>query len=121
MDRNKKLARQRNRRRGHVRRSVRGTGQRPRLTVFRSAKHIYAQLIDDDEGRTLAAASTVRKGVVNGESTASKAAAEKVGQALAKDAKGIGVTRICFDRGHYKYHGKVAALAKALREGGLSF
>lgn len=105
-----------------VRKRVQGTPERPRLGVFRSSKHIYAQVIDDEDGRTLAAASTLDKDLArDGKSTASKAAAKAVGQLLAQRAKEQGVTRVVFDRGGYIYHGRVAALADGARDGGLEF
>lgn len=122
MDKQRRLARQRQRRRGHVRRIIRGTSERPRLTVFRSNKHIAAQIIDDDRGVTLVAASTQQKSIVEGlKGTGNKAAAHKIGQVIATLAKEAGVTKVAFDRGHFKYHGRVAALATGAREGGLSF
>jgi large subunit ribosomal protein L18 len=122
MDHHKSIARQRLRRRNHVRRHVTGTAERPRLTVFRSSKHIYAQLIDDLTGATLAAASStgaeVRKGLPYGGNV--KAAAE-VGKRLAEAAKTKGITKAAFDRGHYRYHGRITALADGARAGGLQF
>jgi large subunit ribosomal protein L18 len=113
---------QRLRRRNHVRRKITGTVERPRLTVFRSSKHIYAQLIDDLNGRTLAAASSLapdlRKDVSYGGNIK---AAQVVGKRLAEVAKEKGITKAAFDRGHYRYHGRVKALADAAREGGLQF
>jgi large subunit ribosomal protein L18 len=110
------------RRRRHVRRKIVGTVERPRLTVFRSSKHIYAQLIDDLNGRTLAAASSnspdVRKDVAYGGNVK---AAQAVGKRLAEVAKERGITKVAFDRGHYRYHGRIKALADAAREGGLQF
>lgn len=93
---------------------------RPRLTVFRSNRHIYAQLIDDRAGRTLVAASTVERGL-RGEGGADRAAAGRVGALIAERALAAGLERVVFDRGGYKYHGRVRALAEAAREGGLSF
>ena len=99
-----------------------GTAERPRLSVYRSNKHIYAQLIDDDAQRTLAAASTVQAEIKSGlEHTDDVAAAEAVGKAIAEKAKALGITEVVFDRGGYVYHGKVAALADAAREAGLDF
>lgn len=122
MERQRKLSARRERRKGHVRRVVRGTSARPRLTVFRSNRHIAAQVIDDDGGRTLAAASTQQKDVAAGlKSTSDKEAAKKVGKLLAERALAQGVSLVCFDRAFYKYHGRVAALADAAREGGLKF
>jgi large subunit ribosomal protein L18 len=113
---------QRTRRRHRVRRRLKGTTERPRLTVFRSHKHLYAQVINDDEGRTLAAASTqdkdLRTKLAYG---GNKTAAQTIGAVIAERAKAAGVTKVCFDRREYKYHGRLAALADAAREGGLSF
>jgi len=95
---------------------------RPRLTVFRSSKHIYAQIIVDAESRTVAAASTLDKDLRGGLKTgADAAAATAVGELLAKRAKDAGISEVVFDRGGYLYHGRVRALAEAAREGGLSF
>lgn len=109
-------------RHARVRRRVVGTPERPRLTVFRSLKHIYAQVIDDRVGRTVAAASS-RTGpgaeVAKGKKPLEAAAA--VGGALAEAAKAAGVAKVCFDRGPYHYHGRVKALADAARKGGLEF
>ena len=117
-DKNKRLER----RKWSVRSRVFGSPERPRLSVFRSEKHIYAQLIDDYAGRTLAAAAStladVRGDLHNGGNVA---AAKKVGLAIAERAKAIGVTKVAFDRGGRKYHGRVKALADAAREGGLQF
>ncbi len=111
------------RRKRHVRRKITGTADRPRLTVFRSSKHIYAQLIDDVAGRTLASASSKVK---KAEQAAfgyggNIKAATAVGKKLAEAAKAVGITKVAFDRGHYKYHGRVKALADGAREGGLQF
>jgi large subunit ribosomal protein L18 len=118
----KALAHQRQRRRFRVRKSIRGTPERPRLSVFRSHKHIYAQVIDDENGRTLAAASTqdkeLRSGVKYG---GNKNAAGAVGRMVAQRALAAGVKTVAFDRREYKYHGRIAALAEAAREGGLQF
>jgi len=102
-----------------VRNRVAGTAQRPRLNVFRSLAHIYAQVIDDDKGITLAAASSLDKDF-NG-TGGNIAAAKKVGAAIAKKALAKGISEVVFDRGGYIYHGRVAALAEAAREGGLKF
>ncbi|MBE8952871.1 MAG: 50S ribosomal protein L18 [Quinella sp. 1Q7] len=102
-----------------VRNHVAGTAERPRLNVFRSLAHIYAQIIDDDKGITLAAASSVEKGF-DGKG-GNIAAAKAVGAAIAKKALERGITEVVFDRGGYIYHGRVAALAQAAREGGLKF
>jgi len=113
---------QRLRRRRHVRRKILGTPERPRLSVFRSSKHIYAQLIDDLAGRTLAAAST-QTGEVKGQLKygGNVQAAKAVGLRLAAVAKEKGIAKAAFDRGHYRYHGRVKALAEGAREGGLDF
>ena len=110
------------RRKWSVRSSVFGTPERPRLSVFRSSKHIYAQIIDDSVGKTLAAVSSV-KGEVRGElkNGGNVAAAQRAGQAIAQRAKQIGISAVCFDRGGRKYHGRVKALADAARKGGLKF
>lgn len=117
----KRTAKQRTRRAFRVRNRVRSAG-RPRLSVFRSNKHIYAQIIDDAAGQTLVSASTVEAAVGGaGSAHGSRAAAAKVGQALAERAKAAGITAVGFDRGVYRYHGRVAALADAARAGGLDF
>jgi large subunit ribosomal protein L18 len=98
------------------------SGGRPRLSVFRSGKHIYAQIIDDAAGRTLAAASSLDKGLKAELRTgADKGAASAVGKLIAERCKAAGVTQVVFDRGSYLYHGRVKALADAAREGGLEF
>lgn len=105
-----------------VRQKVSGTGSRPRLCIFRSLNHIYAQVIDDVQGHTLTAASTMDaeiKGSANGKSKTGKA--ELVGALLAQRAAEKGITQVAFDRGGYKYHGRIKALAEAAREGGLKF
>ena len=110
------------RRHYRVRKKVAGTEERPRLAVFRSNKHITAQVIDDRSGRTIAAASTVEKdlrGAASG--TGNKAAATTVGRLVAERAKAAGVTSVVFDRGGFLYHGRVAAVADAAREAGLEF
>jgi len=111
------------RRRTRVRARLALTGNnRPRLSVFRSSKHIYAQIIDDVAGRTLAAASTLDESVRSGRKTgANRDAAEAVGKLLAERAKAAGVSTVVFDRGGYLFHGRVKALADAAREGGLDF
>jgi large subunit ribosomal protein L18 len=98
---------------------VRGTGERPRLAVFRSNRYIYAQIIDDNLGRTLASASSQETDLRS--STLNMSTAAKVGELLAGRAKDVGVNTVVFDRGGYKYHGKVKALADAARESGLEF
>ena len=122
MNHQKAKHKQQRRRRLHVRSKITGTPERPRLSVFRSSKHIYAQLIDDLTGNTLAAASSdtpdLRKSVPYGGNV--KAAAE-VGKRIAAVAKEKGITKAAFDRGHYRYHGRIKALADGAREAGLSF
>ncbi|MDA8287657.1 MAG: 50S ribosomal protein L18 [Actinomycetota bacterium] len=108
------------RRHARVRRKVSGTAERPRLSVFRSNKHIVAQVIDDVAGRTLAAASTV-EAELRTQGTGNVAAAAEVGKLVATRAKAQGVARVVFDRGGARYHGRVAALAAAAREAGLEF
>ena len=113
----------RKRRHERVRRRVRGTAARARLVVFRSELHIYAQIVDDAQRRTLASASSLKLGEVaraEGESK-SLAQARAVGQLLAQRAKEKGVQAVIFDRGGYRYHGRVAALAEGARKGGLQF
>ena len=110
----------RDRRHRRVRKKISGTAARPRLAVFRSAKHIYAQAIDDVHGRTLASASTMETGV-RGQSGATVAAAREVGKRLGERAKAAGLTTMVFDRGGFKYHGRVAAVADGAREAGLEF
>ncbi len=112
----------RERRHTRVRSRVSGTPERPRLNVFRSLTNIYAQVIDDVAGRTLVSASTVDKEIAAQVAGKPKAEAAKiVGKVLAERAKGAGITQVVFDRGGYKYHGRVAALAEGAREGGLEF
>jgi large subunit ribosomal protein L18 len=110
----------RDRRHRRVRKKVNGAPERPRLSVFRSNRHVYAQVIDDVSGRTVAAASTMEKDVRGG-STATVDAAKAVGQRLAERARGAGVTTVVFDRGGFRYHGRVAAVADGAREAGLEF
>lgn len=109
------------RRHTRVRKKVDGTPQRPRLTVFRSNKHISAQVIDDLAGRTLAAASSTESEIRAAGYTGNKDAAERVGKLIAERASAVGVSRVVFDRGGNQYHGRVAAVADAAREGGLEF
>ncbi|MDA8274997.1 MAG: 50S ribosomal protein L18 [Actinomycetota bacterium] len=110
----------RRRRHARVRRRIVGTAARPRLAVFRSNKHITAQVIDDDAGRTLAAASTVEP-PLRGTSGGNVEAARAVGALVARRAKEAGITAVVFDRGGFAYHGRVAALADAARAEGLEF
>ena len=111
------------RRTARVRRAVKLAGRtRLRLSVFRSGMHIYAQVIDDDKSQTLAAASSLEKSVREGKkSGANVQAAKAVGKLVAERALGKGITDVIFDRGGYRYHGRVKALAEAAREGGLKF
>ena len=111
---------QRARRHARVRRKVVGTAERPRLTVFRSNRNISVQLVDDDAGRTLASASTLEPALRGGDG-GNKDGATKVGALLAERAKAVGVTSVVFDRGGYRYHGRVAAVADAARQAGLEF
>jgi large subunit ribosomal protein L18 len=105
-----------------LRRALQGTADRPRLSVYRSLKHIYAQVVDDLSGRTLASASTLSEPVKTAvKGTGNRAAAVKVGELIAARAKEAGITAVCFDRGGRKYHGRVKALAEAARKGGLQF
>jgi len=109
-------------RHARVRAKVQGTASRPRLCVFRSLQHIYAQVIDDSRGHTLASASTIDpeiKGETNGKKKAAQA--ELVGILIAKRALSTGIKQVVFDRGGYKYHGRVKTLADAARQGGLKF
>ncbi|BAB03869.1 50S ribosomal protein L18 [Halalkalibacterium halodurans] len=110
----------RKKRHAHVRRTITGTPERPRLNVFRSSKHIYAQLIDDVNGVTVAAASSLDK-ELKLENGGNVEAAKKVGELVAKRALEKGYKTIVFDRGGYVYHGRVASLADAAREAGLQF
>ncbi|RMD81823.1 MAG: 50S ribosomal protein L18 [Candidatus Dadabacteria bacterium] len=111
----RRIARLRRKRR--IRRKVRGTDERPRLSVFRSNKYLYVQVISDQSGRTLAAASTLKSGGPG--VTIEKARA--LGAEIAAKCKALGIERVVFDRGGYRYHGRVKALAEAAREGGLEF
>ena len=122
MDHARTILRQRIRRRHRVRRNIRGTAERPRLAVFRTHKHIYAQVIDDASGKTLASASTMDKALRSSVAFGgNKQAAEAIGKAVAERAKAAGITKVCFDRGEFRYHGRVAALADAARAAGLEF
>jgi large subunit ribosomal protein L18 len=119
-----KLSRNAHRQRVHLRVRMRlaGTPERPRLCVYRSLNHIYAQVIDDRTGRTLAAASSLdketRKQMKGGSNVA---AAKIIGKAIAERARAAGIAQVAFDRGGYKYHGRIQALAEAAREAGLKF
>jgi large subunit ribosomal protein L18 len=105
-----------------IRKKIAGSPERPRLAVFRSQGHIYAQIIDDDGGRTLCSASTLDKDLRKDKKRGSNVAAAKaVGQLIATRAKEKGITLVVFDRGGFQYHGRIRALADAAREGGLKF
>jgi large subunit ribosomal protein L18 len=119
----KRLVKQRQRRTFRVRNTIRkSVSTRPRLSVFRSNNHIYAQIVDDAAGQTLAAASSLEKAISGpGTHAGNKDAATRVGRLIAERAKEKGIKEVVFDRGRYKYHGRVAALATAAREGGLEF
>jgi len=122
MDKAKQKRLARLRRHARVRKRVCGTSERPRLNVFRSLKHIHAQVIDDSQGHTLVAASTMDQEVRSElEDKAKTGQAKIVGKVLAKRALAAGITQVVFDRGGYQYHGRVKALAEAAREGGLEF
>jgi large subunit ribosomal protein L18 len=110
----------RSRRRIGIRKRILGTAERPRLSIYKSLNHMYAQVIDDLAGRTLAAASTNDKGVTI-EKTGNSTAAALVGEAIAKRAQAAGVKKVVFDRGGFKYHGRVKALGDAARKAGLQF
>ncbi len=116
---NLKLTR-RSQRKARTSGSVRGSTERPRLSIFRSVKNIYAQIIDDTTGKTLASASSVAKGVAL-KHGGNKNAAIEIGKAIAAKAIEKGVTQVAFDRNGYRYHGRVKALADAAREAGLKF
>jgi large subunit ribosomal protein L18 len=103
-----------------IRQKVGGSGERPRLAIFRSVNHIYAQVIDDKAGVTLVSASTTEKDW-KGRTGGNIAAAKEIGKAIAERAKEKGITRVVFDRGGYLYHGRVRSLAEAAREAGLEF
>lgn len=112
----------RDRRHRRVRAKVKGTAQRPRLNVYRSLANIFAQVIDDIDGKTLVSASTIDKEVAKQIGDKNKVdSAKLVGKILAERAKSAGITAVVFDRGGYRYHGRVAALAEGAREGGLEF
>lgn len=122
MDHIKEKLRKRNRRHLRIRKKVVGTAERPRLSVYRSLKHIYCQIINDIEGRTLVAASTqspdIRSQIKYG---GNAVAAEIVGKKIAEEAQNKGITKVVFDKGGYKYHGRIKALAEAARKHNLNF
>jgi large subunit ribosomal protein L18 len=110
------------RRQRHVRNRLSGTPERPRLAVFRSSKHIYAQVINDQTGTTLVAASTMEAEIkAKAKYGGNKNAATVIGRIVAERAKKAGIDKVCFDRRSYKYHGRIAALAQAARDAGLQF
>jgi large subunit ribosomal protein L18 len=122
MDHSRTIRRQRQRRRFRVRKPLKGTAERPRLSVFRTHKHIYAQVIDDVSGRTLCAASSRDRALRDDLGFGgNRQAAEAIGRAVAERALAAGVKQVCFDRGSFRYHGRVAALADAARAAGLEF
>ena len=117
---NRKITRDRIHKR--IRKKVAGTAERPRLCVHFSGKHVYAQVVDDDAGKTLSAAGTTEKAVLGkNKAMSNRASAEMVGKIIAERAKGKKIDNVVFDRGGFIYHGKVKALADAAREGGLKF
>lgn len=120
MNRNAAKSARRVKRRVHIRKTISGTTDRPRLAVFKSLNHMYAQVINDLDGKTIAAASTAEKSLRTGK-TGNSAAAAKVGETLAERAKKVGVSTVVFDRGGFKFHGRIKALAEAARKGGLKF
>jgi large subunit ribosomal protein L18 len=121
MNKNKHKTARRTRRRIGIRKRVIGTAERPRLSIYRSLNHMYAQVIDDLTGTTLAAASTRDKGIKIDGTTGNAGAAAAVGKKIAEAAKAKGIAAVTFDRGGFKYHGRVKALADAAREAGLEF
>ena len=122
MDHSRTILRQRMRRRHRVRRAIRGTTDRPRLSVFRTHKLIYAQIIDDSTGSTLVSASSMDKQIRDAVTFGgNKQAAEAIGRVVAERAQAAGLKKVCFDRGEFHYHGRVAALADAARAAGLEF
>jgi large subunit ribosomal protein L18 len=122
-DKNKLKAQRLERRQFRTRKNIFGTPERPRLSVFRSDKHIYAQLVDDFQGKTLISVASTSPDVRGADlkNGGNVAAAKKVGATIAAKAKEIGVTKVAFDRGGRMYHGRIKALADAAREGGLKF
>ena len=104
-----------------IRKKITGTAEQPRLRVFKSSKHIYAQIIDDTAGKTLASMSTVDKAFEKGDEKGKAAAAKQVGLVIAQRAKEAGISKVVFDRGGYIYQGRVKSLSDGAREGGLEF
>ena len=121
MDQIRKKRSDQERRRLRGRQKIAGTAERPRMAVFRSLRHIYVQLIDDDAGKTLVAASTQDPSFPKGQYGGNAAAAKIVGKMAAEKAKSAGIQAVVYDRGGRQYHGRVKALAEAAREGGLKF
>lgn len=122
MQHSRAINRQRQRRSFRIRKRVRGSAERPRLSVSRSHRHISAQVIDDESGKTLVSASTLESSIAGaGKYAGNKAAAEAIGKEIASRATKAGIKKVCFDRGPFKYHGRVAALAEAARSSGLEF
>lgn len=122
MDKNTRKSERRNRIRRRIRSNIRGTSERPRLSIYKSNRHIYAQLVDDLEGRTLAASSTQTEALRKSLQEKTRAEEAKiVGEDLAKRAKDAGIDKAVFDRSGYKYHGIVKSLAEGAREAGLDF
>jgi len=118
----KKLERTKEKRKKRIRGKIHGTSERPRLSVYRSARHIYAQAVDDVLGRTLASASTLSKELKDAIAEMKKAeAANAVGKLVSQKLTGLGIQKVVFDRGVYLYHGRVKALAEGAREAGLEF
>ncbi|WP_432799726.1 50S ribosomal protein L18 [Poriferisphaera sp. WC338] len=118
MEKNKLKTLRRSRRKTGIRKRITGVAEKPRLTVFRSAKHIYAQIVNDLDGKTILSASSVSAKIGNGGNVD---AAKAVGTKIAEDAKAAGIESIAFDRNGFRYHGRVKALADAAREAGLKF
>ncbi len=112
---------QRNKRKNRIRKNLFGSTERPRLTVFKSNKHVYAQIVDDTSGRTLAFASSLSKELKGKDEGDKRADAKRVGTLIAEKAKGANIQSVVFDRNGNPYHGRVAAVAEAAREGGLKF
>lgn len=121
MDKNKHKAFRRRRRHRGIRKRIMGTPSRPRLAVYKSLKHIHAQIIDDLAGKTIVAASSLEAPVASAGKPGNAKSAAEVGKLLAQRAKEAGVTAVAFDRGGFKYHGRVKALGDAAREAGLQF
>lgn len=122
MSMNSRLAEARVRRKARIRKKVSGSSERPRLSIFRSAMHTYAQIVDDNLGVTLCSASTLSEGIRGGDDhTGNIESARKVGRLLAERAKAMNITKVVFDRNGFLYHGRVQALADAAREAGLEF